>query len=81
MGKNAIIEVVVNGLAITRLASFPNTGESLQKMLDAGIEMGGCSKAIRGSQLDPSRLYPGVHIIEEGVLPVSSNASSRAIYI
>jgi uncharacterized protein len=66
MGKNVIIEVVVNGPAITRLASFSNTGESLQKMLDAGIEIGGCSKAIRGSQLDPAKLYPGIHIIEEG---------------
>ena len=66
LGKNVIIEVVVNGPAITRLASFSNTGDSLQKMLDAGVEIGGCSKAIRGSQLDPAKLYPGIHIIEEG---------------
>jgi uncharacterized protein len=66
LGKNVIIEVVVNGPAITRLASFSNTGESLQRMLDEGVEIGGCSNAIRGSQLDPSRLYPGVRIIEEG---------------
>lgn len=66
LGEDAIIEVVVNGPAITRLASFSNTGEILQKMIDAGIEIGGCSNAIRASQLDPSRLYPGVHIIQEG---------------
>jgi intracellular sulfur oxidation DsrE/DsrF family protein len=31
LGKNVIIEVVVNGPAITCLDSFSNTGESLQK--------------------------------------------------
>ena len=66
LGEDAIIEVVVNGPAITRMASFSNTGDSLQKMLDAGIEIGACSNAIRASQLDPDTLYPGVHIIQEG---------------
>lgn len=81
LGQNVIIEVVVVGPAITRLASFSNTGDSLQKMLDQGIEIGGCSQAIRINQLDASKLYPGVHIIEEGALRVSYSASNRAIFI
>jgi intracellular sulfur oxidation DsrE/DsrF family protein len=66
LGNGVLIEVVVNGPAITRLASSSNTGEQLQKMLDAGIEIGGCSNAIRASQIDPSKLYPGIRIVEEG---------------
>lgn len=66
LGDQVMIEVVVNGPAITRLASFANTGDSLKKMLDQGIEIGGCSQSIRVNQLDASKLHPGVHIIEEG---------------
>jgi uncharacterized protein len=66
LGKDVVIKVVVNGPAITRLASFSNTGESLQKMLDAGIEIGACSNSIRSSKMDPAKLYPGVTMIEEG---------------
>ena len=66
LGPAVEIQVVVNGPAITRLASFANTGDSLQKMLDAGIELGGCSNAMRNNNLDPSKLYPGVKIINEG---------------
>lgn len=66
MGKDVIIEVVVNGTAVTRLASSSNTGDSLKLMLDAGIELGACSNAMRNTKLDASMLYPGVKIVEEG---------------
>ena len=64
--KNVDIVVVVNGPAITRLASFSNNQESIQAILNTGAELGACSNAMQNKKLDASQLIKGVTVIKEG---------------
>lgn len=64
--NNVDIVVVVNGPAITRLASFSNNQESIQTILDTGAELGACSNAMLNKKIDPSQLVKGVTVLKEG---------------
>lgn len=60
--------VIINGPAITRLADFSNTGEQVNKMLDAGAVIGACSMAMLKNNVKNENLIDGVMFLEEGGL-------------
>lgn len=64
--KKIDIVVVVNGPAITRLASFSNNQESIQTILDTGAELGACSNAMLNKKINPDQLIKGVTVLKEG---------------
>lgn len=67
-GDRAMIEVVINGAAVTRLARFAHTSKQIDSMLDNGAEIGVCSNALLNQKVDPAQLDQRVTVIGKGGL-------------
>jgi len=65
-GEKVDIMVVVNGSAVTKFASFSNTEEQIQHILDLHASISVCSIAMRNRQILKEQLLDGVSYLQQG---------------
>jgi len=83
MGDDVVIEVVVNGKAVTRLlkSNIVNT-EIMQSVLKQNVPVGLCHNAITNNRVDKSLLIEGINVLKsDGNVTVLNYQMKGYLYI
>lgn len=67
LGPDVVIEVVVHGPGVARLAASSPAAADVAAMVDAGIQVDACANSLRSLHLEAAGLAAGVTVVSSGV--------------
>ncbi|ANZ59918.1 hypothetical protein AYR62_02770 [Secundilactobacillus paracollinoides] len=78
-GKTGAVEILVNGKAIISVETA--SGVDLAPMINAGVKVVACAKAMAGHQVDPSTIQHGIVVVPVGVYELVKRQDEGFAYV